>query len=304
MPVTVNAFNALIRPGLRDNFLDRYESYQEEYSQFLKKGRMDKPELAATVMTGISRMYEKDDLESVIFSVPKLGPRVAGVDKEFGVGVAIGRKIYEDDQYGKMKEAGKWLANAGRQTYEYRGASLLDDAFAGSTFKGIDGLSLINASHTYLNNGSTTWSNSLGTVGLGMTSLTSMLDAFGTLKNHDGDPIQMMMDTLVVGNNAGDIHTAMQILNNTMEPFTADNNDNIIKKRLGSIKLVISRYKTSTKSFFGIDSKWNDAEFLVRRPLKMDDWHDEKTDAALFKLTTRFMIWVNDPRPWVGSNPT
>lgn len=304
MPVTVNAFNALIRPGLRKDFRDNYATFEEEYSQFLKKGTMDMPEMAATIMTGISRMYEKDDLEPVTFSVPKIGPRVAGVDKEFGVGVAIGRKIFEDDQYGKIKESAKWLANAARQTYEYRGASLLDDAFAGSTFKGIDGLSLINASHTYLNNGATTWSNTLGTVGLSMTAMTSMLDAYGTLKNHDGDPIQMMLDTLIVGNNAGDIHTAMQILNNTMEPFTADNNDNIIKKRLGSIKLVISRYKVSTKSFFGVDSRWNDAELRVRRPVKVDDDFDFKTDAALFKATTRFMIWFVDPRAWVGSNPS
>lgn len=304
MPVSREAFNALIRPGLRADFRDDYESFAEEWSQFLKRGTMDKPEIAATIMTGISRMYEKGDLESVVFSTPKMGPRVGGVDKEFGVGVAIGRKIMEDDQYGKIKQSGKWLANAARQTYEYRGASLLDDAFAGSTFKGIDGLSLINPSHTYLNNGSATWSNSLGTVGLSMTALTSMLDAYGTLKNHDGDPIQMMMDTLVVGNNAGDIHTAMQILNNTMEPYTADNNDNIIKKRLGSIKLVISRYKTSTKSFFGIDSKWNDAELRVRRAVKLDDDFDFKTDAALFKVTTRFMIWFVDPRAWVGSNPS
>ena len=146
MAVTVGAFNALIRPGLRKDFRDNYDKYgEEEWKGFLKAGTMDSPEVHATIFTGISRMYEQDDLESVTFSTPKLGPKVAGVDKEFGVGVAIGRKIMEDDQYGKMKEAGKWLSNAARQTYEYRAAGFLDDAFAGSTYKGVDALALCSA---------------------------------------------------------------------------------------------------------------------------------------------------------------
>jgi hypothetical protein len=305
MPVSTEAFNALIRPGLRKDFRDNYEKYgEEEWKGFLKAGTMDMPEVQATIFTGVSRLYEKSDLEAVVFSTPKLGPKVGGIDKEFGVGVAIGRKIYEDDQYGKMKEAGKWLANAARQTYEYRAAGFIDDAFAGSTYKGIDGVALISASHTFLNNGATLWSNLAPAVQLSMTGVTSLLDIFGTMKNHDGDPIKMMLDTLVIGNNAGDIHTAMQILNTQKEPFTADNNENVIKQRIGGTKLVISRYKSSAKSYFGIDSKWNDAHLLVRRPVKMDDDHDFKTDAALFKLTTRFMIWHVDPRGWAGANPS
>lgn len=296
-------FNQLIRGGLRSDFRDDYENWEEEYSQYLKKGTMDKPEMAATIMTGLSRMYERGDLEPVKFETPKIGPRVVGVDKEFGVGVAIGRKIAEDDQYGKIKSAAKWLANAARQTFDYKGASFLDDAFAGSTFKVIDGLALISASHTHIN-ASGTWSNYVGTVGFGMTAMSSILDLFGLMKNEDGDPIKMMMDTLVIGNNVGDINTAMQILGNAKEPYTADNNDNIIKKRLGQIKLVISRYKVSSKSYFGIDSKWNDAELNIRRPVRVDDDFDFKTDAALFKATTRFMIWCPSPRGWVGGNPS
>jgi hypothetical protein len=304
MPASVGAFNALIRPGLRSDFRDHYEAHgEEEWKGFLKAGTMDKPEIQATIFTGVSRMFERGDLEPTTFSTPKMGPKVAGVDKEFSVGVAIGRKIYDDDQYGKMKESGKWLANAGRQTYEYRGAGFLDDAFTGATYKGIDGLSWINASHTFLN-ATGTWSNLAPAVGLSMTGVTSLIDSFGLLKNHDGDPIKMMMDTLVIGNSAGDIHTAMQILNTQKEPFTADNNDNVVKQRISGTKLVISRYKTSAKSYFGIDSKWNDAHLLIRKKLEMSDDFDFKTQAALFAIMTRFLIWGVDPRGWVAANPS
>lgn len=304
MPASVNAFNALIRPGLRKDFRDEYNKYPDEWKDFLKSGTMDLPEMAATIMTGPARMYEKGDLEPIAFSQPVIGPRVGGVDKEFGLGVAIGRKIIEDDQYAKITAAAKWLANAARQTKEYRAAGFLDDAFTGSTYKGIDTLSLINASHTYLNNGATTWSNNSGAITVSMTGFTAMLDTFGTMKNHDGDPIKMMLDTVVIGNTAGDIHTAMQILNTQKEPFTADNNDNVVKQRLGNTKLVISRYKTNTRHWFGIDSAWNDAELRVRRALKLEDEMDFKTGAALNKATERYMIWFVDPRGWAGCNPS
>src|SRR3990167_2698924 len=303
MPVTTEAFNPLIRVGMRSDFRDNYATHgEEELRSFLKVGTIDKAEIAATIMTGISRMYERDELEPVTFATPKMGPRVAGVDKEFAVGVAIGRKIWEDDQYGKIKESAKWLSNALHQTREYRAAGWLDDIFTGTTYKGIDGLSFISASHTFLGT-SGTWSNLAPAVGVSMAGFSSLLDIFGGMKNHDGDPIKMMMDTLVIGNNPVDIHAAMKIIGGDKEPFTANNDDNVIKQRLGKIKLAISRYKTSATSYFGIDSKWNDAHLLVRRAAKMDDDFDFKTDAALFKISTRILIWGVDPRGWAGANP-
>ena len=300
----VGQMQLLIRAGLRKNFRDNFNSGEEEYSKFLKKSDMPDPEMSATIFTGPNRLLEIGDLEPVTFEQPKIGPKVMGVDKEFGRGVAIGKKIQEDDQYGKVKESGKWLADAVHQTYEYRGASFLDDAFAGSTFLGIDGLAWCSASHTFLN-ATGTWSNRLAEeVQLSMTGITAMMDLFGQLKNHNGDPITMMMDTLVIGNHEGDIQTALQIFSNSKEPYTADNNDNMVKKRLGSINTVISRYKVSRRSYFGIDSKWNDAEFRVRRAPTMEDDVDFKTGAFLHKVTTRFMIWGVDPRGWVGANAT
>ncbi len=300
--VPEGAFNLLCRPGLRSNFGDEYQDWEKIYPQFLKEESMDMPEMSATIMTGLSRMFEKGDLEGVRFESPKIGPKVIGVDKEFGVGVAIGRKVVEDDQYGKINASGKWLANAAKQTYEYRSAALLDDAFAGSTFKGIDALSLINASHTFLN-ATGTWSNYVGTVGFSMTAVLAMMDVFGTMKNHDGDPILMQMNKVIIGNNQGDIGAAIQIFQNSKEPYTADNNDNVVKKQLGKVDVVVQPYKVSTKSYFGVDTKHNDAEIRIRRKVTMNDWHDENTDATLAKVTTRFLIWFVLARGWAGGNP-
>lgn len=302
--IVQGAFNLLFRPGLRSNFLDSYEQYEEEYSAFLKQSTMDTPEQSASIIAGLSRLYERGDGEPITYDTPKMGQKVMGVDKEFALGFMLTRKTVEDDQYNKANQSAKWLGHAANMTKEYRSAALLDDAFTGATFKGIDSLSLCNTAHTLLNS-ATTVSNSLATpVGVSVTGITAMFDLAQQMKDENGDPIKIFPDTLLIGNSAGDLQRAMQIFSSDKEPFTAENQDNAIKKRLPSPKIQISRFKASTKPWFMIDSKWNDAHFVTRRPVEFDDDFDFNTDAALYKVTTRFMIWFVDWRGWIGSNAT
>src|SRR5690606_5367688 len=234
----------------------------------------------------------------------KIGPKDMGVDKEFGTGLRLTRRAVEDDQYGKLKAGAKYLAEAARLTYEYRSAQLLDDAFTGSTFKGIDNLSLINNAHTYLN-ATGTWSNTPATqVELSVAGVTAMLDLFMIMKNHNADPIKMIPNLLLIGNEAGMAHRAYQIFHSEKEPFTAENQDNAIKAKYGSMDVEVARYKQSNKSYFMVDKKWNDAHFVVRRAVRMEDDYDFNTSAALYKVTTRFLVWFVDPRGWAGANPT
>lgn len=305
--ITQGAFNLLFRPGLRADFRDEWDRYETEYPMYLRTGTMDMPEMAATIMTGPSRLLERGDGEPITFEDAVIGPKVMGVDKEFALGFIISRRTVEDDQYGKANQSAKWLAHSGRMTYEYRAAALLDDAFAGSTFKGIDGLSLCNAAHTLIgmNTAGVTVANTPTTqIGLSVTGVTACMDLFGLMKDENGDPIKIWPDKLIIGNNAGDINRAWQIFNSQKEPFTANNQDNAIKHRMGNITPEVSHFKSSRKSYFFIDSRWNDAWLLIRRPIEFDDDFDFTTDAALYKTTTRFMIWFVDWRGWVGVNPT
>lgn len=305
--IVQGAFNLLFRPGLRAEFRDEFDRYDPEFPVYLKTGGMDMPEMSATIMTGPSRLLERGDGEPITFEDAVIGPKVAGVDKEFALGFIISRRTVEDDQYGKANQASKWLAHAARMTSEYRSAALLDDAFAGSTFKGIDGLSLCNTAHTLIGmnaTGVTVANRPSSDVGLSVTGVTACQDLFQLMKDENGDPIKIWPNKIVIGNNAGDVNRAFQIFNSQKEPFTANNQDNAIRHRMQGITIEVSHFKQSTKSYFFIDDRWNDAYYLTRRPVEFDDDFDFITDAALYKTTTRFMIWFVDWRGWVGVNPT
>lgn len=297
------AFNQLFRPGLRRDFRDQYNKYQPEFPFFLKTTTTDLPETSATIITGLSRMLERGDGEQVVYEDAVMGPRVVILDKEFALGFMITKRTVEDDQYGKANQAAKWLAHAAQLTSEYRSSAFLDDAFTGSYYKGIDGLSLIGSAHTVINS-SKTFSNQLAApVGFSYAAVTGIYDVAQQQIDQNGDPIPVKITRWVIGNNAGDVQRALSIWNSEKEPGTANNDINAVRLR-GKPDYIISHYKQSLKSFFAFDPMLNDALYITRRALDFSDTFDFDTDNAKFKATTRFAIGHVDPIGWYGSNPT
>jgi len=184
---------------------------------------------------------------------------------------------------------------------------LLDDAFAGSTFLGIDGLPLMSTAHTLLGSTATVANTPTTPVALSLTGIQALQNLQMNLKDWNGDPIVSMANKLVIGNNAGMLNRARQIFGiggNKAEPFTANNQDNAIKQQFGEPEIVVNPYMVSNTNYFMIDEKLNDAHLLMRRAATMDNTFDFDTDAAKYKVTTRFLIWFVDWHGWTGSNPT
>lgn len=302
--ITQGAFNLLFRPGLRKEFRDEWNEYAPEYPEYLRTGTIDRADTEATVITGMRLLLERGDGEPVTYEDPKLGPKVVGTDKEFALGFMITRRTVEDDLYKKANQAAKWLAHAARMTSEYRSAALLDDAAVGGTFKGIDGLALCHTAHTLFGStaGTTMANRPTLDIGFSVTGVNALLDLHQLHKDWNGDPIKTMPDTIIYGPTK--ISKALQVFQSTLEPFTAENQENAVKKRLPGIKHVVSHFKALTESYFLVDSKLNDAHYLVRRPVEFDDTFDFNTDAALYKTTTRFLIWFVDFHGWTGAFPT
>lgn len=302
---TQNDFAPLFRPGLREDFGEELVRWEPIYTQFLKTSSTDKAEQRAAIITGLSRLAELNDGEPVQFDKPRMSGVVQGVDREYGIGYALTKRTVEDDQYGKANQASKWLANAVNQTFEYRSAAFLDDAFTGSIFKGIDNLSLLHTAHTLIGNSTVTVANRPTTaVGLSMSGITQLMQLCQLMKDENGDPIKMWPDKLIVGNDVNNVNKAMILFNNEKEPYTAENQDNIVKRRFKIPEPIVNPYMTNTKFYFMVDSRYNDAHFVSRRKPQYEDDMDFSTGAMLNKVTTRFLIWFVLWRGWVGANPT
>lgn len=297
--ITTGAFHLLLRPGLSRDFHDEYMAQPEEFSRFLKVGTQTEGEVRMTHMTGIGRMVQKGEQEPVVYLDPLMGPQVAFVDDEFGLGFMVSRKMVEDDLYGQANKSAKWLGQAARLTQEHRGADLLDDAFTGSAFTGMNGERLIGT-HALLGSANTFSNLIAGNPQLSVAGLQAAFDIAETMVDELGEPIVHDYRTLII--SPQDVWTATQITESELEPFTADNTVNALRRRKGGMGFFISHYKTDPNSWF-LQSANHDAHFLFRRRPEFTDTFDFDTDAAKYKATQRINVFFFNWRGWVGSNP-
>ena len=186
-------FAPLFRPGLRSDFRDEYQDWEPEYTDFLNVGDTDSPEVKGTYIAGLNRLYERGDGEPITYEDPALGPIAVAVDKEFAAGFMITRRTVEDDKYGKANQGARWLARAARLTYEYRAASLLDDAATGTYFKTWDnatgtttGNTILSTTHTLINSSLTVANTPSSQVALSLAGISALFDLWTVLKDENG----------------------------------------------------------------------------------------------------------------------
>lgn len=294
------AFNHLLRPGLRRDFRDAYDSFEEEYSRILRVGNQDRAEVEATTISGLPRMVIRGEGESFVFIDPKLADKIVFMDDEYGLGTSISKKLMEDDLYSKANGAAKWLGRSVRLTQEYRTSDLLDDAFAGTTFTGLFGEPLIDTAHTLLNSAGT-WSNQIaGNLQLGVAGLQAAFELGEQTVDHQGDPIPVRIDTLIC--NIADEWAAIQLTQNEAEPYTANRNVNATRRKR-QLSYVISHYKDQSGSdWFARDTQMHDAHFLFRVRPEFMDWMDMDTLTAKFAARQRINVYFYDQRGWIGSD--
>jgi hypothetical protein len=301
----IQQHRVLARPGLQKDFKDTYQKWEPIYSQYLKVGTHDKPEISAMTIAGPSRLIQTGrELEAVTYFEVVTGPKVMAVDKTYKGGYFISKEAIDDDGYGKLNQGSKWLAEAAMYTQEYASVALIDDAFSGTNFKGMDNLALYSTAHTLLNSSTTVANRPSTALSLSVASITALLDLGRKMKNENGDPMVLNYDTIMIGNDQGQINKLHQILESTLQPFTANNQDNPIRRNFKPSKMIVNPYMTNTFHFHMIDSKLNDASFLFREKVSMADWYDTEVDASKIRARGRWIIWFRDWRAWVGTNPS
>jgi hypothetical protein len=297
------AWSHLLRPGLRRDFRDSYNSFPEEFGMYLKVGNLDRAEEERVAISGLGRMVQKDDIESITYVDPVMSDKYTYVDDEFALGFIISRRTMEDDQYGRTRQNAKWLGRAARLTQEYLGGALLDDAFAGATYTGLYDEALIATDHTLLN-GVGTWSNRVaGNTALGITGYQAALELGEAQQDHQGDPMPMNPSRLLIDRT--DEMVAIQLTANANEPYTANRNVNAAmnKSRIKDYRLL--HYKTADGSWFLQDPGLIDMHFLFRiRPHFGDEMDGGGTLAAKYWGRQRILAYFFDQRGVIGSDGT
>lgn len=297
------AFNHLLRPGIRNDFRDSYESFPEEYGMYLTVENLDRAEEERVAISGLGRMVEKTEIGQISYVDAVMSDKYTFVDDEFALGFMISLRLVEDDQYGRANQNARWLGRAARLTQEYLGGALLDDAFSGSIYTGLEGEVLCETAHELLN-GSGTWSNEVsGNPALSVTAYQAALELAEAQVDHQGDPMPIQLSRLLIDRT--DEMMAIQLTQNKQEPNNTDRNVNaaLLKQRINDYKLL--HYTTADGSWFMQDPSLIDMKFKFRvRPQMGDDQDGGGTLAAKFWARQRIMTYFFDQRGIIGSDGT
>jgi hypothetical protein len=300
MPVNTQAFNVLLRPGLRKDFRDGYQEYEVEWKGIVRSTTMDRDEIEMTKIAGLPQQVERNAGEAFTMIDPQIAPKITKSDTQYGLGFGVQKEMEEGDLYRKANQSAKWLGRSVRLTQEYAVADLLDDAFSGSTFTGFGAESLIDDDHTLIGSAGT-WSNQIaGNPQLGVASLQAAFELGESTVDDLGDPIPVRIDTLIV--NIANEWMARQLTMNNEEPYTSDRNINAARTKR-QLSFTVNHYKDQTgKDWFARDSRIHDAHLAWRVKPQMLDWYKEEVLTAFYAARQRFLIYFYDQRGWIGSN--
>ena len=300
MAFTRGQLGPLTRPGLFRDFRDSYEELDPQWNGFLRDGSLERAERERAVVAGLPRHPSVGELERTPLINPKVSPLRRYTDTEYKGGFAVSRRAMEDDLYDRASQSSRWVGRSVRLTQEEEAAALLDDAFAGSEFLGLQGEAMISASHTFVN-AAGTWSNRLtGDPQLNVASMQAAWEMAELVVDHTNNPISLNFSRLVI--RVKDKPTAIQLTRSVNEPFTSDNNLNDNTAR-GDLDFVVTRFANqSNRNWFFVDPTNNDFWLEFRVQPQFRDYTDNPTGAQVFEARQRFLVYGYDQRPWIGSN--
>lgn len=298
MPAYTGAFSHLLAPGLRKVFYDDYKEWPEEYSQLcavLTSKRAYEEEL---VVAGLGRHEIKPEGMPLTYDVGIQGSKVRYTHVSYALGFRVGREMWQDDLYGVMKKMSKQLAYSARQTVELEYAALLDDAFLGTTYKGADGKSLCNATHTLL--GGSSYANKPQTdVDFGVGPLRSALERMERTPNERGLQIQLRGKLVVVSPTFQ--WAAKEILGSQFAPYTSENQPNPLKDM--GLSYFVWHFGGDDDAWWVFADKPNmDLKFFWRQKPMFENSDDFDSKDAKFSSFMRFSYGFTDWRGVDGSS--
>lgn len=168
--------------------------------------------------------------------------------KEYPVDLVIERKLFDDDQYGVLRDGARRLGISSFQKREADAASVFNNATSAS-FLGPDGVALLSNSHPMSPVASGTTQDNLYALTLTAANVSTLRTAMLNFTDDVGNKLSLMPDTVLVPIELED--TAIKQLRSPQDPSSANNTT---EPQSGRYNIVVWNQLTDTNRWFLIDS--------------------------------------------------
>jgi hypothetical protein len=165
---------------------------------------------------------------------------------EYAKGIAVERKLLDDDEYNVISQRGQKLGLTFNRTLQKHAASVFANAFLAAN-AGADGVALCATNHPYSPTNAATQGNR-GTSALTESAVTATRQLMLKFKDDRGEVMNITPDTLLVPVELEE--AARVIVESGQRSGTANNDANTNR----GYRVVVSRYLTDANDWFLIDS--------------------------------------------------
>jgi len=294
-------FFELLEADAKEIFFKQFDQIPELWSQLFEtknsvRGYEDRMRIA-----GFGTLATKSEGTPIGFDDPVQGAKARTVHTTYALGWRVTMEMMQDDQHDIMNRMAADLADSTRDHRERLAWSLIDDAFTGTTFTGLEGDTLLASDHTPIRGGSDQSNILSPAVALGVTGIEAIMTLARTTQTEEGRVTSLPQSFVVVHPELE--HQLYELLN-TEKRVGTNNNDvsTVVSSRSGLQPLVVP-YKSSTTSWTvhapkGQNSlQWND-----RMPVEMTSAGDANTKDMQHFVCYRASVQQSEWRGNFGSN--
>lgn len=317
MTMVRGMYSQLLAPGIRKIYNQWLDTYQRdlEYPAVFNIENITAAYHDELEFAGTGPMPLKPENTPVSYTQVIQGGTIRAIPLTYSLAARASFELYDDDQYGVIKQIPKALARSQRFTEEMVPWNIINLGF--STIKTIDGVSLFNNQHPLLGGpGVTNYSPNAGSiisaagtypnrpavdVDLSFAAIQLMTNQFEGMIDGVGLPIALKPKALLIAYQ--NRFLARELLGSPGKPGTATNEINsLLGEDLG---YMVSHYLTSATAWFALcDKKDHHLKFLWRKKPDMDMDDDFDTGALKQKSTMRFTAFpANWPGVWGSNGP-
>ena len=200
----------------------------------------------ATSIGGLGQFDEKIETQAAAEETPTQQYQKTFNHTPFAKTVPVSRELIDDEDWGWFGNLGMQLGQAAARTMETQAAGVFNDAFAGATYVGEDGLSLCN-SHTNVDGGNS--QGNTGTTALSAAAVKSTRTSMKGFTDYEGETIGITPNALVVPD--GIEQDAWEIVRSNLKPGTSNNDANFYQ---GMFQLFVWTYLSDANNWFMMDT--------------------------------------------------
>jgi len=307
------AFAQLLAPGVHHNFVEWLDLLQreEEYSKVLNVENSTQAFEDEVQFAGVGPMTEKTENDSIQYADAIQGGTKRYIHLTYALGCRTSWELYEDDQYGIIKQVPKALARSARFTKEMVSANLFNRGFSSTGTTTVDGLSLFNNAHPLLGGSTATnvgpgLGNVISTPGtypnrpavdadLSFTAVQLMINQFERMIDSQGLPIVTKPSMLFIPPELKFI--ARELFGSPGKPYTTDNEINALVG--DELSYMVGHYFTSQSAWFAVANKSeHQLKFFNRHAIDAD--YDDDFDTRALKQVS-FMRFSVGATHWIGT---